>query len=154
MNKPTSSEIKTYSDKIHAPSLRCKIDLSVSSGGLMWFNGLFPDGTYPDLLIFKKKIVLHFTNNEQLIDDNGHFHTLFTLPIYVFKYRKELHSVFWAFHIVVIEIFKKFNYFRAIFTHIKDTHLTFLHTTTPSTALMIFLGDRDPLLAYSNIPQY
>lgn len=67
---PFSSE--WYSHKFCGPGLRYEIAIAINTGDIVWFNGPFPAGSFPDIKIFRNKLKLQLGPGEKIIADRGY----------------------------------------------------------------------------------
>jgi hypothetical protein len=60
------------SHKFHGPGLKYEIGLNITTGDIVWVNGPFPCGAWPDMKIFKNDLVLELDENERVEADKGY----------------------------------------------------------------------------------
>ena len=51
IQEPTPFDPKWFSDKFEDPSVWYKVGICLQTGWIVWWNGVFPCGNYPDLCI-------------------------------------------------------------------------------------------------------
>jgi len=60
------------SHKFNGPGLRYEICVSIKGGDIVWINGPFPCGAWPDLRIFRRKLMLWLDRGEKVEADGGY----------------------------------------------------------------------------------
>lgn len=67
----SGSKKKYWSHKFQAPGLRYEVGISIQSGFIVWVNGPFPCGQYPDIVIFRHRLkhVLKYCEEKVEADD-------------------------------------------------------------------------------------
>lgn len=63
---------KWYSHKYKGPGLRYEIAVNIQTGDIVWTNGPFPCGRYPDVKIFKQGLMLRLDPDELVEADKGY----------------------------------------------------------------------------------
>lgn len=61
-----------HTEKFRGPGLRCKVGIGVQSGCVMWINGPFPCGEWPDLKIAMSDLVNVFEGDGCAVAGSGH----------------------------------------------------------------------------------
>lgn len=141
INEPFPFDSKWYSHKFHGPGLRYEIGLANHSGNIVWVNGPFPCGSYPDIKIFKEKMVHHLQHKELIVGDNGYIHSKCITPGDVSEGKREIHKLLRARHETVNERLKNFNIIKHIFRHHVSLHSLVFHSVANLTFLLIDHGD-------------
>ena len=75
INHPTSSAAclqDYYSYKINHSGLRYEVALCIQSGDVVWTNGPFPPGIWPDISIFLAGLALKLSTGEKVEADAGY----------------------------------------------------------------------------------
>lgn len=70
--EPIPFSTEWYSHKFGGPGLRYELGVAVNTGDIVWFNGPFPAGSFPDLKIFRIKLRLQLSPGEKVIADRGY----------------------------------------------------------------------------------
>ena len=78
--EPSPWNKKWYSHKFTSAGLRYEIGVGLQSGNICWVNGPFPAGSWPDLKIFKSKLVNRLGPNEKVEADCGYRHHKCRMP--------------------------------------------------------------------------
>ena len=63
---------KWYSHKFKGPGVRYEIAVCIKTGWIVWVNGPFPCGSFPDLEIAKLGLHYMLDDNEKYIADGGY----------------------------------------------------------------------------------
>jgi hypothetical protein len=72
IQEPSPFHKRWYSHKFHGPGLRYEIGLSIDKGDIVWINGPFECGSWPDIRIFKFSLKSFLGKNERVEADNGY----------------------------------------------------------------------------------
>ena len=60
------------SHKFHSSGLRYEISLSIFTGTIVWINGPYPCGSYPDVKIFRDELKGNLIDSENVLADKGY----------------------------------------------------------------------------------
>ena len=69
---PTPFSTKWYSHKFHGAGLRYEVALNIQTGDIVWTNGPFPPGRYPDISIFLQDLRGNLDPGERVEADQGY----------------------------------------------------------------------------------
>jgi hypothetical protein len=72
IREPTEFSSRWYSHKFRGAGLRYEIGISIQTGWVVWKNGPFPCGLFPDQKIVKRDLVHHLRPGEMFIADRGY----------------------------------------------------------------------------------
>ena len=72
INEPHPFSKKWFSHKFKAAGLRYEIGLCIRSSDIVWINGPFPAGDYPDLKISRNGILEWIEPLERIVADDGY----------------------------------------------------------------------------------
>ena len=61
-----------YSHKFKRAGLRYEVAVSIEGGDIVWINGPFKAGKYPDITIFRRDLKMMLAPGESVIADNGY----------------------------------------------------------------------------------
>ena len=61
-----------YSYKFNGPGLRYEVGLSIQTGWIVWINGPYPPGRWPDINIFRHQLKNHLLPHERVEADDGY----------------------------------------------------------------------------------
>ena len=68
--KPINS--KYYSHKFKKAGLRYEVAVCIATGDIVWINGPFPCGTWPDINIFRRDLIYMLLPGEMVEADRGY----------------------------------------------------------------------------------
>ena len=71
IREPSMFDTKWFSHKFKGPGLRYEIAVAIH-GGIVWINGPYPCGSWPDLRIARDGIIHLLDEGEMLIADGGY----------------------------------------------------------------------------------
>lgn len=69
---PWPFDSKWYSRTFHGPGLRYEIGICIATWHIVWANGPFPFGAYPDVKIFQLSMKLSLEANEEVVADGAY----------------------------------------------------------------------------------
>ena len=72
INEPTPFWPGWKSFKFNGPGVRYEVAVCIRSGDLVWINGPFPCGHWPDLKIFRHALVFELQDGEKVEADKGY----------------------------------------------------------------------------------
>lgn len=148
INEPSPFCTGWYSHKLNGPGVRYEIGLSIKKGHIVWVNGPFECGKYPDIAIFKHNMVTDLIEGEKVVADNGYNHFACITPSSVRDMDKSLHKRIRARHETVNARLKFFNSIKHTFRHDISLHSTVFHAVANLAALNIQTSD--PLFSLNN----
>ena len=61
-----------YSHKFRGPGIRYEVALSIQGGDIVWINGPFACGKWPDIRIFRQRLIYKLCNGEMAEADRGY----------------------------------------------------------------------------------
>jgi hypothetical protein len=61
-----------FSHKFKGPGVRYEIGLCIQTGWIVWKNGPYPCGSYPDLKIARHRVVHVLAQGEKILADGGY----------------------------------------------------------------------------------
>jgi hypothetical protein len=70
--EPQPFNPKWYSHKFKGSNVRYEIGLCIQTGWIVWLNGLFPCGAYPDLQIARSYLFHCLEIGEKVVADRGY----------------------------------------------------------------------------------
>ncbi len=72
IQEPTPFWTGWHSKKFNGPGLRYEVAISICSGDVVWFNGPFACGNWPDLKIFRHGLIFELDEGEKVEADSGY----------------------------------------------------------------------------------
>ena len=73
IQEPIPFNPKWYSHKFKGPGLRYEVAICIKTGWIVWVNGPFPAGEWPDRKIAQAGINHHLDENECYVGDGGYY---------------------------------------------------------------------------------
>lgn len=122
--EPTPFNCKWFSHKFHGPGVRYEVAVALHSGHIVWINGPFPCGRWPDLRIARESLIYQVNRNERMIADGGYKdnNQYFTTPNGINDAASRWYAVARARHETVNRRFKQFNVLCHVFRHSLRKH--------------------------------
>ena len=72
IERQTGNGKSWYSHKFHGSGLRYEVGVSILEGNIVWINGPYPCGDYPDISIFRLSLLNFLENGERVEADDGY----------------------------------------------------------------------------------
>jgi hypothetical protein len=72
IEEPTPFSRKWYSHKFNGPAVRYELAVCIQTGDIVWINGPFKAGRWPDLKIFRRNLKEKLAPGEMVEADNGY----------------------------------------------------------------------------------
>ena len=72
INEPKPFDRKWYSHKFRAAGVRYEVALSLRRSEIVWINGPFPCGRFPDITIFRNGLKHRLRRGERVLADRGY----------------------------------------------------------------------------------
>lgn len=70
--EPAPFDRKWYSHKFKGPGLRYEVGVCIQTGWIIWKNGPYPCGRWPDLKIARDKVLKRLRLQEKVLADGGY----------------------------------------------------------------------------------
>ena len=140
--EPAPFDPKWYSHKFKGPGLRYEIGICIANGHIVWVNGPYPCGAWPDIKIAKHIVYDLFDPNEKAIADAGYKdgERRFITPTGTHNSISRLHSLARARHETCNRRLKQFRAIGDKFRHNINKHGVCFHAVANVTQLMIENG--------------
>ena len=61
-----------YSHKFKGPGVRYEVGIAIQTGWIVWINGPYPCGAFPDLRIVREALIYELDDGEYFIADGGY----------------------------------------------------------------------------------
>lgn len=117
IEKPTPFSPQWFSHKFRGPCVQYEIEISITNSKILWFNGPFSCGAWPDLSMFNLKVCLSLYSSESVNSDWGYRHARRIMPTDIFPHVRLFHGHISARHETCNERFKRFSIIRRMFRH-------------------------------------
>lgn len=135
------------SHKYKGPGVRYEVGLGILSGDIVWVNGPFPCGSWPDSKIMKEGGILEMLEeNERIETDNGYIglDPEFCLTKSGSRHPSsdpKMRARVRARQETVNKRFRQFNAAKAVYRHRVEMHTFVLHSIVVLTQLSIESGE-------------
>jgi hypothetical protein len=132
-----------YSHKFRHAGLRYEIGICIATGWIVWVNGPYPCGNWPDLRIARHCLHGELCRDEMYIADGGYYdgyQYAFT-PTGAHEYSDKQMALARARHETVNKCFKVFNCLKGgMFRHDRQCHYDMAHAIINIVQLGIMCG--------------
>jgi len=146
-----------YSHKFKYSGYRYEVALCIVTGHIVWINGPFPCGAWPDINIFrnglKQKLLQAREKAQADLGYRGEKHTTIIIPNqFDSDDIKKLKADVRARHETVNKRFKQFGALKQVFRHDLDKHKAVFEAVAVITQLGINLGEPLYEVQYGHLP--
>lgn len=113
-----------WSHKLNNAGLRYEIGVAVQTGKIVWVNGPYPPGPWPDLRIFRHRLMHNLDENEFIVGDGGYKDgTTFVVSKYWGpEWFQTMTANVMSRHETINSRFKKFKILSTVYRHGVDNH--------------------------------
>jgi hypothetical protein len=126
--EPTPFSEKWFSQKFNGPGLRYEIGICIQTGWIVWVNGPYPPGDWPDLAIARDGIIEELDAGEMILADSGYMdNQYFAIPNGLNNLDQWMRSEARSRHEGVNSLFKVFGILRQRFRHKLTSHGRVFH---------------------------
>ena len=132
---------KWFGHKFRAAGLRYEIAVNIKRGRLVWVNGPYPCGNFPDVFIFQHRMKTVLAKNEKVLADNGYPDNRCLKSSDVPHESIDIHSEIRARHESINRRVNQFNALSKVFRHSVDLHGYVFHAITNLTLTSLKLGE-------------
>ena len=149
--EPTPFSKKWYSHKFAGAGLRYEVAVCIQTGDIVWFNGPFPCGSWPDLKIFRSGLKEKLLHGEMVEADRGYRGEptkVRTPNDYVSQTDKKAKKRARARHETINRRLKQFGCLRQMFRHGVEKHKAVFAAVAVCTQLCFENGERPFQCAY------
>lgn len=136
--EPTPFNPKWYSHKFRGPGLRYEIAINIRTGYMVWANGGYPCGEFPDLKLAHESYLLSINPGELTIADKGYKDSRFFILKNANNHQQ--HSLIMARHETVNKRMKQFKILKYPFRNALVKHPIVFHAVANITQLAIKNG--------------
>jgi hypothetical protein len=122
--EPTPFSPKWYSHKHNGPGVRYEVGIAIDTGFIVWINGPFPCGEWPDLIIVRSALVHMLARNEWYVADGGYYDgkQYSITPSGLRDFEDRQYATARARHETINRKFKEFSILRGTFRHPLHKH--------------------------------
>ena len=124
IREPRPFDPKWFSHKFKGPALRYEVGVCIKTGWIVWVNGPFPAGEWPDLNIARLSLIHHLEDGEFYVADGGYYdgYQWAYTPDGSNSYEQRTYALARARHETCNHRFKVFSCLKQEFRHPLDTH--------------------------------
>lgn len=144
IEQPTPFAKKWYSHKFKGPGLRYEVAVSIKGGDIVWTNGPFPCGSWPDISIFRAGLISKLRRREMVEADKGYRgqpDKVRTPDDYETVEERNQKSYARSRHETANKRFKQFKILKMTFRHELDVHQMVFRAVVVLTQLAIRNGE-------------
>lgn len=144
IEQPSPFSKRWYSHKFKAPGLRYEVAVSILGGDIVWTNGPFPCGAWPDISIFRSGLMEKLLPMEMVEADRGYRgqpDKVRTPDDYRSSAERDLKKLARARHETVNRRFKQFNVLKLHYRHNLQSHQQVFRAAVVLTQLSIKNGE-------------
>jgi len=122
--EPEPFDPKWWSHKFNGPGVRYEVCVCIHTGWIVWINGPFPCGSWPDLRIARDELIYWVPYGEYIIGDGGYRdnRNYFWTPTGLNRLEDRMQSIARARHETVNARLKKFNCLVHVYRHRRTKH--------------------------------
>ena len=123
--------------------MRYEVGICIQTGWIVWINGPYPCGEWPDLRIARESIIYELDDNEFFLADGGyHDRNQYSVtPTGGNQFSDRQKAVARARHESINKSLKSFDILKQKFRHPLDKHNTVFNSVANVTQLRIMNGD-------------
>lgn len=113
-----------FSHKLNRPGVRYEVGLCIQTGCIVWINGPFPCGEWPDLRITRESLIYMLDDGEHYVADGGYYdrNQFAVTPTGNHAFMDRQRATVRARHETVNSRFKFFGCLRQLFRHDLKKH--------------------------------
>jgi hypothetical protein len=143
IQEPRPFNTKWYSHKFKAAGVRYEVGLCIQTGWIVWVNGPYACGRYPDLRIARDKIIDFILPREKILADGGYRDggVYMETPTGFNNPDQRMKKLARARHETVNSRLKRFNILRKLYRHDLHNHSSVFHTIAIITQIGIEAGE-------------
>jgi hypothetical protein len=129
VNEPSEFSSRWFCHKHKCAGLRYEVGICIQTGWIVWTNGPYPCGTFPDITIARHLLIPELLPGEMFIADRGYRdgYTYADTPTGWISPAQRMKSVVRARHETVNSRIKKFNILSTTFRNRLEKHHMVFH---------------------------
>lgn len=139
--EPTPFDRKWYSHKFNGPGIRYEVGLCLQTGSIVWANGGFPCGAFPDLKIAREAYIYAVEENEMTLADRGYNDEKYFIFPSTNDFSSAQQKKFMARHETINMRLKRFGVLQNRFRHCLSLHPKCFYAVLNLTQLLIENGE-------------
>ena len=124
IQEPTPFDSKWFSHKFKAAALRYEVGVCIQTGEIVWVNGPFPCGHWPDLRIARNDLIFMVDQGERILADGGYRdgNQYFETPNGLHNPDQRMKAAARARHETINRRLKQWTVLSKVFRHDMDKH--------------------------------
>jgi hypothetical protein len=141
--EPAPFNKKWFSHKFKGPALRYEVGVCIQTGYIVWKNGPYPAGTWPDLKIARHKVLKKLRLNEKVLADGGYNdqRTYCETPTGHNNSDQRMKQVARARHETINRRLKQFTILSQVYRNDRKKHMFVFHAICNIVQLDITIGN-------------
>ena len=142
IQEPSPFDPKWYSHKFKTSGLRYEVGICLTTGNIVWVNGPYACGEWPDLRITRDLLIHYLEHREMIVADKGYrdnFHRCLT-PTDDKPNLNRIMAKWRARHETVNRRFKQFGVLQSVFRHKIEKHQMCFDAVVNLVQMMIEQG--------------
>jgi hypothetical protein len=141
--EPAPFHRKWYSHKFKGPAVRYEVGVCIQTGYIVWKNGPYPAGSYPDLKIARHKVLKKLQVSEKVLADGGYQdgRTYCETPTGHQNSDQRMKQVARARHETINRRLKQFTVLSQVYRNDRGTHMYCFHAVCNIVQLDILIGN-------------
>ena len=151
INDPKPFNTRWYSHKFRGAGLRYELAVCIQTGWIVWVNGPYPCGSFPDITIFRHRLIHKLGPTEKVEADRGYRGEdgyIRTPESAVSQADRRAAGRARARHETINSRLKTFKCLSVKFRHPLEKHVTFFGAVTVFVQVGIMNGEKPWQLAY------
>jgi hypothetical protein len=149
--EPTPFSKDWFSHKFKAAGLRYEVAVCIQTGDIVWIHGPFQCGKWPDIKIFRSKLIDHLAPGEMVEADKGYRgerHKIRTADNYLSRTDRKAKKKARARHETVNKRLKQWGCLKQIFRHDPRKHKLVFKAVAVCTQLCFEHGETPFQVSY------
>ena len=151
IQEPAQFDTSYYSHKIRKAGVRYEVGVNIQTGDLVWINGPYKCGAFPDLKIFRLKLKNLLDKDEFVKADNGYRGEPKCVRVassFVSKKDKRAKKKVRARHETINGRFKKYSILSTRFRHDRSKHQMCFYAVASLEQISMDLGYKSYSVTY------
>jgi hypothetical protein len=142
IQEPTDFESRWFSHKFKSAAVRYEVGICIQTGWIVWKNGPFPAGDWPDLKIGRLWVVHKLLADEKILADGGYAdgNAYFETPTGMNNQDQKMKQVARARHETCNARIKQYQVLRQTYRHPLSSHMYCFHAVVNVIQLEIMMG--------------
>ena len=145
IEEPSPFDPRWYSHKFKAAGLRYEVGVCIQTSEIVWTNGPYPCGSWPDIRIARNEIIFNLDHGEKILADGGYADNgeFFETPTGLNNPDQRMKALARARHETVNRRFKQWNSLGKVFRHGVEKHCNVFLAVVNITHMQMATGTVD-----------